>query len=60
MDEPAACKLKLKGKKRGFKPHTKRKIPNKKKTKKTAKEVDFEPAYAKQRAERCFVPHFAK
>ncbi len=29
MDEPAACKLKLKGKKRGFKPHTKRKIPNK-------------------------------
>lgn len=29
-------------------------------TKKTAKEVDFEPAYAKQRAERCFVPHFAK
>jgi len=27
-------------------------------TKKTAKEV--EPAYAKQRAERCFVPHFAK
>ena len=29
MDEPAACKLKLKGEKRGFKLHTKRKIPNK-------------------------------
>ena len=29
MDEPAACKLKLKGKKWGFKPHTKRNIPNK-------------------------------
>ena len=29
MDEPAACKLKLKEKKWDFKPHTKRNIPNK-------------------------------
>jgi len=56
MDEPAACKLKLKGKKQGLTaPHTKRKIPNK--YKEDSERSGFRTA--SQRAERCFVPHFA-
>lgn len=56
MDEPAACKLKGKSGVSNLIPRERFQTS----TKKTAKEVDFEPAYAKQRAERCFVPHFAK